>query len=273
MMTVICALRRSTLLLSVLAAASASAQDAPSGDAPPAQPPSFELFGAPLYLTLGAGALLRPAYEGAAAYTVSPLPVIDARWGETLFFNMRDGLGANLYADGGLKLAAAIGVAFGRDEDADGGLRGMGDVDMAAKPSVKAVYTLDSGMFFDLNGFAEAGDGVRFAGSLGAGWGMATAEGFRLSVRAGLGFADAEYMQTYFGVDSGQATRSGYDRFSADGGLYKTTLDLNLSQAVTQNIGVFGLAGFDYLMGDAAESPLNKRRGQFRVGAGVTYTF
>ena len=265
----------SVLTLCACAAAPAFAQEdgRPEDGETPEQPPSFDLFGKPSYLTIGAGVIVLPTYEGAADYDLNPLPVVDFRWGDRLFFNTRRGVGVNVYTDDNLKLSAALGYAFGRDEDDDGGLRGMGDIDPSAKPNVELAYDIAHGIFFDLKGFAEVGDGARFAGSFGTGWKYQTPLGFRFSVRAGLGFADPNYMEDYFGVSSAQAARSGYNQFDAQAGLYKTTLDVNVSQQLSQHWGVFGLAGMDYLLLDAASSPINKRRAQFRVGAGVTYTF
>lgn len=240
----------------------------------PELPPSFELYGKPVYVTIGAGAIGAPAYEGAAAYDLSPIPVVDIRWGRDVFFDLRRGLGANVYRGHGVDASVALGFSRGRDAGADGGLRGMGDVDMAAKPNFEIGYTHgDTGLFFDLRGFTEIDDGARFAGSIGGGWKYLDAQGLRINLRAGLHLADDEYMETYFGVDRTQAARSGYQRFDAGAGLYKTSIDLNASQALSENWNVFGLAGFDYLLGDAADSPINKRRAQARFGAGVTYTF
>lgn len=259
------------LLPAALLAAPAHAQIA---EDLPDLPPSFDLYGEPVYVTIGAGVIAAPTYEGAADYDLTPIPVIDIRWGNRVFFETRRGLGVNLYRGHGFDASVALGVSRGRDQDDDGGLRGLGDIEMAAQPNFEVGYTdRDTGLFFDLRGFAEVHEGARFAGSLGGGWKNLDAEGLRINLRAALHLADPEYMQTYFGVDAGQATRSGYRRFDASAGLYKTSIDVNASQALSDHWTVFGLAGFDYLLGDAAESPINKRRAQFRVGAGVTYRF
>ena len=102
----------------------------------------------------------------------------------------------------------------------------------------------------------------------------------RLKLKLGprLSFADSEYMSTYFGVSSGEATASGgrLAAYDAGGGFRDVGLEFGAEYAWSDRITLYGDAGYRRLVGDAADSPIVKRAGsenQFTAGLGLTYRF
>jgi outer membrane protein len=89
-------------------------------------------------------------------------------------------------------------------------------------------------------------------------------------------YGSGQYMSTYFGIDGGNARRSGLERYDANAGLRDGRVTLGLLMPVAEHW--FVGAGFMYqrLLDDAADSPIVDDRGtanQFSGGVGVGYTW
>jgi outer membrane scaffolding protein for murein synthesis (MipA/OmpV family) len=99
----------------------------------------------------------------------------------------------------------------------------------------------------------------------------------RLSVSAGprLHFANAEYLDTYLGVTAEQSADSGLREFDADGGLKGVGVEAEARYALTAQWSLVGSAGYERLVGDAADSPITDAgsENQFTAGLGLTYRF
>ena len=97
-----------------------------------------------------------------------------------------------------------------------------------------------------------------------------------LSIGTTLTYGNSDYMETYFGVDPGNAARSGLSLFRADGGLRDVRVPLMAIFSFSENWHVGGGVIYSRLLGDAADSPVTDDRGsknQFFVGAGLAYAW
>lgn len=97
-----------------------------------------------------------------------------------------------------------------------------------------------------------------------------------LSAGATLTYGSSDYMQTYFGVDSDNAARSGLSQFSADGGLRDVRVPLLAIYSLSPNWHLSGGVVYSRLLGDAADSPVVDARGssnQLFAGVGVAYAW
>lgn len=88
-------------------------------------------------------------------------------------------------------------------------------------------------------------------------------------------YASGRFMETYFGVDSANAQRSGLREYEADAGFKDVGGDLVLSYAGWQHWGLTGFLSYDRLLNDAEDSPITKvgSANQFFVGALLSYRF
>ena len=87
-------------------------------------------------VTLGAGAIYGPKYEGSAESSVSPVPFVEINWNDTIFLSPGDGLGVNLYQSKGFVVGTSVGYDGGRQEsDSRSELRGLGDIDAGVSTS------------------------------------------------------------------------------------------------------------------------------------------
>ena len=241
-------------------------------------------------LTVGAGSIYSPSYEGDDDYTLKALPNLQLRYGERFFASVQEGVGYDLISRDGLRVGPIGRVRFSRDEDGDqtfaisgkdtNDLRGLGNVDTSIELGGFAEYELGNlTLSGEVRQAVSGHDGLVADASLRWG-GMTQAFGPPLIWSAGprIRIVDDQYTSAYFGITPEQAAASGLPQYKADGGLYSygfgAVAVLPLDREGAWN-AVF-LAGYDRLAGDAGDSPLVQLRGdadQATFGVFVSYTF
>jgi len=230
---------------------------------------------------IGAGAIATPDYEGSDDYEVSPLPLVKISYKDRVFLD-GPSLGANLLIWNGsaagdqLKIGPLVRYQMGRDEDDNGALKGLGNVDGSAE--IGGFISYDNGPFSaGIMAFQDVGDGHEgMTIELKGGYRHRLNESW--SMRAGIAtsWADEDYAQSFFGIDSGQSIRSGYREYSPDAGFKDVSLSIGVSYAVTENWNVTGLLGYSRILGDTADSPIVDEHGSanaFMTGFFVGYRF
>lgn len=90
-----------------------------------------------------------------------------------------------------------------------------------------------------------------------------------------MALADADYLQTYFGVTNAQSATSGLRTFNPKAGLYSAGIGASVKYQWAQSWATLGYAQFDCLVGDAADSPITGRGSpdQVTVNVSVSYSF
>ncbi|WP_413737051.1 MipA/OmpV family protein [Sodalis sp. RH21] len=229
-------------------------------------------------LTVGLGGQNAPAYSGSDKRHTQMVPVVQARDG-AFFFDSLKGVGYNLQSDSGLYLEHSLGYGLGRsDRDSDwrdgsDKLKGMGNIDATANTSVTVGWMATQWMSFE--GMATLplsdGQGVRYRTSVT--FIPVQDDDDSLALQVSALFGDARYMNTFYGVNEKQSTRSGYARYRAAGGFYGVDSNLIWSHQFTRHWGSALSAGYTWLGDHAADSPIVFRRNQTTAAAAVTYTF
>lgn len=220
---------------------------------------------------VGAGAMYGPAYAGSDKYVVNPVPDISVDYNDGLFFaNIFDGIGSYPIQGEDYKIGASLGFDFGRREKDDRkNLHGMGDIDMAPTANLMGEYGIGP---VRISGKLSKGtDDYGTTASLDVGTMFPASDDVMLMVSAGPVWADADHMNSYFGVSSGQAARSGYGRYEADAGLKSVGITMGAFYAVTEEVDVKFMVKADQLLGDAADSPLTKD--EFQPSAFLTTSY
>jgi outer membrane scaffolding protein for murein synthesis (MipA/OmpV family) len=237
-------------------------------DAPPAAPIDGA-GGEDIVLELGAGGMVAPAYEGADEYLFTPYPIV------LLHYLRLPVLGD---FGGGPEAGLSIGPSFrfvpGRDEDDHSHLDGIGDVSPAYEFGATIGYR--TGMW---RGFVTLRQG--FGGHHGligeVGVDAIVEPTPRLTVNFGprIGFAGSDYLDTYLGVSPDQGAASGLPEFDPDGGIKGVGLEAEARYALTRNWSLLGKAGYERLVGDAADSPVTDlgSANQLTAGIGFSYRF
>lgn len=87
-----------------------------------------------------------------------------------------------------------------------------------------------------------------------------------------LEWGSARFNDTYFGVSTEEANRSEFSKFDAGSGLVSVGIELSARYSFSENWGVEGIAAYDRLVEDAADSPITElgSADQFGVRIGVT---
>ena len=89
-------------------------------------------------------------------------------------------------------------------------------------------------------------------------------------------YASEDYMEEYFSVNSGDARRSGLDRFDADDGFKDFGVNIALTYRFTESWSLTGLGSYKRLLSDAEDSPVTDDEGdadQFFGGARIDFSF
>lgn len=226
-------------------------------------------------VTLGAGGLYAPTYEGDDAYRLSILPNVEVTYSDDFFASVQNGAGYRLINTPTLRSGPIGRIKFSRNEDGDQAfavsgedtddLRGLGDVDTSVELGGFVEYELGSvTLSGELRQAVSGHDG--WVGDLGARWsGRGEVLGRKLAWSAGprARLVGDAYNEAYFGVNAAQAAASGLPVFDASGGLYSYGAGASVVAPLSsdRSWALVFVAGYDRLTGDAGDSPLVQQRG------------
>jgi outer membrane scaffolding protein for murein synthesis (MipA/OmpV family) len=257
------------LLLPLFAATPALAQTSLAPQAAPA-------LGAPgsdqWRIGIGFGALLTPDYLGSNDLMVRPLfsPEIRAPF-DTFFLSFRDGLGATAYREGPFSAGLVLRPRFGRDQDDNAALSGMGDIRLSGEGG----------------GFLSYSDGTWLArGEVRYGFGgytgvVADARLDRvwrvhpqviLSAGPRLSWGSSGFAETFFGVDPGQSQRSGYAVFKPDNYWFGAVAG-GATWLIDERWAMIVFGEVGRIIGPSADSPLVERGSATQGVLGVTMAY
>lgn len=96
-------------------------------------------------------------------------------------------------------------------------------------------------------------------------------------LRFGIGldttYASSDYMDTYFSVDTGNASRSGLNTFNAGSGFKDIGLDLSAMYSVTERWGVLSLIRSTHIVNDASDSPIVNEGSVHQLFGGIAVSY
>jgi len=257
------------LLLGALLAAPALAQ---SGLAPQAAPALGQPRGDTWRVNLGAGMLFAPDYPGSNDWRVTPVLAPEVRSpGDRFFLSFRDGLGANLLRDGGFTAGLVLRPRFGRDQDDNDALRGMGDIRLAGEGGAFLSWGDQDWL---LRGEVRQG----FGGHSGV---LADARLDRIvrlrpdlifSAGPRLTWGSGDFAETWFGVDADQSRRSGYQRFTPKD-YWFAGVAAGATWVASDRWAVIAFGEVGRILGDSADSPLVDRGSATQGVFGLTAVY
>lgn len=228
-------------------------------------------------VTIGIGPAVAPQYPGADSYAIGPFPIFGLRRpGQPIpYESADDGAGFDvLRYDSVINFGPAVRLQAKRDEDDVGAA--VGNVGFTVE--VGGFVQLMPSRNFRLRAEVRRGIGGHKAwvGSLGADAIFRDDQNTIFSVGPRVRWADNRYNDRYFGVTPAVAGVTGLAALDPDGGVYAVGGVANLTHRLGRNWGMQAYAGYDRLVGDAADSPIVRAfgsRDQFSGGAGVWIEF
>ena len=270
-------LRRSLPILLCLLAASAQAAD-PETPLAAADESAWE--GA-----IGATLSHRPEYSGATSQVTKLTPALFLRYGRFTITNASGfvtrraddvvrGLGLDLVRSERVRLGVSLRFDAGRSESRSAALRGLGDVKPTVRVRANAGVKLDGpwrmGASWSVDAFGRGGGNV---GDIGGAWEQSVAPDTTLTLGTSLSLAGDRYMQTYFGINQAQASRTGYPVYTPSAGLRDLSLFANVRHDLGADWILLGGASVTRLLGPAAASPLTTNRSNWGLNAGIARRF
>jgi outer membrane scaffolding protein for murein synthesis (MipA/OmpV family) len=214
-------------------------------------------------LRLGAIGMYKPEYEGSDDYGFQGFPLIDISWRDTIFFNVRKGLGAYLWNRNDVKIGGSIGYTFD----------GLGDIDGGATANVFFEWKI---VDISLSAHYEqqfTGEDTGFQVNAGLGYDLQPGEKIILKPSLKMTYSSSDYMEEYFSISAGQSGQSGLPVYDADSGFKSFGLQILAIYRLDRNWGLQAMVGYDRLVDDAADSPVVKDKDQYLIGAGLSYLF
>ena len=266
--------------LSTLAQAADLGAEMPVVTAEPAPAPDREWT-----ITLGGYFMAEPDYWGSDDYEFAFRPLISISRADQLssFDSFNDSPSIALWDNGVAELGIVGALYWKRDASDSPDLRGLKDIDYAyLVGGYGQWYPVDwlrlrAEVMYGFGGFEGvvanlAADAIYFSDSLG---GVTISAGPRMTL------ASSGYIDTYFGISPleaqvAQLLGNNVTPYEAGGGVYSVGVGAQISKRFTKNItgSVFG--EYDYLLDDAADSPIVAQSGdrnQFQAGVSLSYTF
>jgi outer membrane scaffolding protein for murein synthesis (MipA/OmpV family) len=227
-------------------------------------------------ITIGAGAQTYPKFPGSDSYGINPMPIFGfRREGTPMPFEAPDdGIGPGILGhDSVFNFGPAIRFQGKREEDDVGAP--VGDVG----------FTVEAGGFVEvapIRNFrlrAELRQGLGghegLVGDLGADFVIRDENTYIFSIGPRARWGDNDFHDAYFGVPF-PIPASGLPAYDPGGGFYALGAVAGITYKLGRNWGVQGYAGYDRLIGDAADSPIVLAfgsRSQFSAGAGLFIEF
>ena len=220
-------------------------------------------------LSVGLISGFAPDYEGSNDYRFGFGPNISASWRDMIFYKGKT-LGANLIREKNFKAGPILSFSSGRDEDDNGKLKGLGDVDGSIEVGGFVSYRkrplrlraevrqdIDSGhegALVELTG----GTALPFASLI-------------VLFEIGTTWASNDYMESFFGVNGQQSANSGLERYNADAGIKDINVSMKAGYSLTNRWRIGGVVEYKRLLGDAADSPIVDDKNQFLAGISLSY--
>ncbi len=224
--------------------------------------------------SVGLAAVSTPEYLGSDQRKTLAFPALSYQWANGWFAGLDNGIGYNFSKNPALHYGVRLTADLGRQAGDNAALRGMGDVD--AKPELGGFVTYATAEGLAFTGSVRWGSGQSSNGTvvdLGVGYSVALAPQWRLGTRLSTTLADRQHMQSYFGVDTTQAARSGYALYTPDAGLRDTSLGLSLTYAVNPRTFVTAAVSASTLGDGAKNSPIARSSNANAAVLALSYAF
>lgn len=228
-------------------------------------------------VTLSLGVRANPQYPGAGTLVIAPIPSFDIRRvGEPIPFQAPDesvGFGVLRHRNG-FDFGPAGRIRLKRDQDDVGAA--VGNVGFTVEAGGFVQTWVGSHLRLRAEGRKGIGGHHGLLGDLSADVVFRDDDRTILSIGPRLHLADEAFEDAYFGISPAASARTGIPVYRPGGGLYAIGALTSIVHQLNPTWGVTAYAGYDRLIGGAADSPIVQRFGspdELSGGIGITYTF
>lgn len=215
------------------------------------------VFASDVKTSIGLGMGMAPDYEGSEENEAVPLPYARVTWGDNGNYVLLNGnnVRANLWSE---KWQAGPILQYRKDRDSvdNSRVNRMKDIDSAVEAGAFIAYK--SGPWrLGLDVAADISD--EHDGSLvtlRGGYTCTQTEILKITTSLSITYADDDYMETYFQVDSKNVGTSGLSLYDADSGIKDVGLSVVADYSLNKSWSIMGIVSYTRLVGDAEDSPV-----------------
>lgn len=223
----------------------------------------------------GLGAGVAPDYEGSDDTHTVPLFMINQTYDSGRYFKlMGPNLKVNALPSQHYSLGPVLNYRASRDNVDNNQVDAMDKVDGALEAGIFGGLDVNN-LLLDLEVLADISnshDGFTAQAAAGYRWRLLSS--LTITPKAFLTYANSDYMETYFNVDSGNRGHSTLPDYSADAGIKDVGLNLVANYTPWERWGIMGLLSYKALLNEAADSPIVHKEGndrQLSLGVMATY--
>ncbi len=213
-----------------------------------------------------------PRYQGSEEQQVSVVAGIFLQASNGLFADPINGVGYVFEPAGNVLYGVRANLETGRSMEA--ALPGFDKIKTRLNPGLFANYTVNEQLTLKSAlraGLGDAGDGGLL--NLGATYKLYNANFVSVNLNTAVKFGSSSYMQSYFGVSPAQSTASGLAAYQPAAGLAMAQVGLTGGFPISREIYIFSSVSVQRLMGDAANSPIVRKKTQPAAFVGAVYSF
>ncbi|KAA0971291.1 MipA/OmpV family protein [Aureimonas fodinaquatilis] len=229
-----------------------------------------------ILLELGVGPLIRPSFEGSSQYEIVPSPIIRLH-----YLNIPGLIEIGQGLDTGLSIGPSFGYTGERKATDVPGLYGLEDLDATYELGLRLGYGWSFAPEYGAEVYGEAryafGEATGLVGGLGANGIFRPTQSLTLKFGPTATFASNGYIDTYFSVSPQESIASGgaLDIYDPSGGFKTVGLSAEARLEFQPSWFLNGQAGYDRLIGSAADSPIMQAgsRDQLYFGIGISKVF
>lgn len=239
------------------------------------------LFPGVTHVRLGLGPVISPDYEGSDDYNIKPLPLVSFRYKDLIEID-NNHLRVNVFGldptvrKKHFKAGPQLKIDFGRNENDNPDLAGLGNIGTSVELGLFGSYSAGptrTRIRF-LHDVAGGHSGTRVIGDVRLV--MLKTDTTAVSGFISATWADNNYMDKFFSINTAQFLDSGMAAFNAGSGIKDAGIGVTANYKLSRRWAVLVHADYKRLLGDAADSPIVARRGspnQAATGVFAIYSF
>jgi outer membrane protein len=228
---------------------------------------------------VGGGIQYTPEYSGSDKMRLAPALYADYSFGNGFFASTVRGLGYAYQLDS-VQLSAALGYRMGRsDKDRHLGkpgsdyLKGMGSIDGAATVNLAASTDLFGVKVGAGAQIAMSGDAKGNTYSLQASYPIYKSSHDEVELSGTALYGDGKHAQAWYGVTAAQHASSGFKAYQAKSGFESFGASVAWTHKVDNHWSVRTAVGLTTLVGDAADSPITRKKTAPGLVSTINYAF
>jgi len=229
-----------------------------------------------LTASVGLGVIDLPKYVDGSEQHIKPLPLVDLQWKSGVFFSTVSGFGYNFSDTVRMQYGVRLGLLAYQEQSKTNRDTGPGNTPTDVEPGAFFNFLITERFTFLSTLSTGAGNQHERNGTL-ANVGLRYIERLsdqdRYYLILGSTWANAQYMQSYYGVTPEQASAYHFPVYNASAGSQKVKLSFGWDHALNKDWSLIAGGTVWKPLGAAADSPLASNKALHQLYGAAYYRF